>query len=829
MDPIYPRFSTASGEFYDDPRLHQANNSTSPFVPSPDLDWTSWTQASDGHWVYRAPNHHVLPEQGWKVHLSTIAAEATEVLDAAARYCHAGRIAFKHLVDNTVLFATNSKDADRSASGKFITIYPTSTDELERSVKALARLTTGKHGPHILSDLRWQDTPVFVRYGAFRHMFTDVAGVRVPAIRTPAGELVADVRGTGFHLPEWVDPPEFLRASVAEQRNSVPPPGFPEVQGVLHYSNGGGVYEAVENNVRVILKEARPFAGLTPDGRDAIERIGDEANTLNLIRDSHVVRAHRTLDLHGHRYLVTEKVPGVPLSRAVVSRHPLVRAGFDAVDLATYRDWALNITARLERAVAAVHGAGFTHGDLHPGNFLITEGNDVVLIDFEMAMPVGQDAAAVIGAPGFVPGDGRRGIALDRYALACVKLFLFAPLTPLLHFDLTKTEQLVQWARARFGLSDQWAAGIIADLSPRADDPTDAHVAQIASQLLADATPERQDRLWPGDPRQFDEPTYGLAHGALGPLLALHAARITIPDPLLEWTERAVRTEEDVRPGLLDGLAGAALGLHRLGRSSASQEALARLREIDTTALGPDLYSGLAGIGFAYLELADTYPELISAATDVASMLRQRQQEWDTRTPGPVATGAAGLLRGPSGAALFALRLFDRTGESDLLTFAEAAIRADLKSCVSTVDGSLQVDEGWRLLPYLGSGAAGIALAAMQLLQRSPISDLWEELRALELAAQSEFAWYGLRSHVESNNQYVKADAETDLGNPEEHRPRGYAYHAFNAAIAFAVSNMRRIVAFIEAQAMKVLDRQTLRRARRRTDEFGNRLEHHDR
>lgn len=90
-------------------------------------------------------------------------------------------------------------------------------------------------------------------------------------------------------------------------------------------------------------------------------------------------------------------------------------------------------------------------------------------------------------------------------------------------------------------------------------------------------------------------------------------------------------------------------------------------------------------------------------------------------------------------------------------------------------------------------------------------------------------AWYGLRSHVESNNQYVKADAETDLGNPEEHRPRGYAYHAFNAAIAFAVSNMRRIVAFIEAQAMKVLDRQTLRRARRRTDEFGNRLEHHDR
>ncbi|WDG18110.1 hypothetical protein [Microbacterium sp. Clip185] len=88
--------------------------------------------------------------------------------------------------------------------------------------------------------------------------------------------------------------------------------------------------------------------------------------------------------------------------------------------------------------------------------------------------------------------------------------------------------------------------------------------------------------------------------------------------------------------------------------------------------------------------------------------------------------------------------------------------------------------------------------------------------------------WYGMRSHVESNNQYVKADAETDLGNPDKHRPRGYAFQAFNAAIAFAVANMRRIVSFIQAQAMKVLDARTLQRARRRTDELGNRLPHRD-
>lgn len=89
-------------------------------------------------------------------------------------------------------------------------------------------------------------------------------------------------------------------------------------------------------------------------------------------------------------------------------------------------------------------------------------------------------------------------------------------------------------------------------------------------------------------------------------------------------------------------------------------------------------------------------------------------------------------------------------------------------------------------------------------------------------------AWYGMRSHVESNNQYVKADAETDLGNPEKRRARGFAYQALTSAMAFTVANLRRIVQYIEAQAAAELGAKTMReRARRRTDENGDRLPHH--
>ncbi|WP_404445069.1 hypothetical protein LG315_00205 [Microbacterium marinum] len=89
-------------------------------------------------------------------------------------------------------------------------------------------------------------------------------------------------------------------------------------------------------------------------------------------------------------------------------------------------------------------------------------------------------------------------------------------------------------------------------------------------------------------------------------------------------------------------------------------------------------------------------------------------------------------------------------------------------------------------------------------------------------------AWYGMRSHVESNNQFVKADAETDLGNPEKRRARGFAYQALTSAMAFTVANLRRIVQYIEAQAAAELGEKTMKdRARRRTDENGDRLPHY--
>lgn len=102
-----------------------------------------------------------------------------------------------------------------------------------------------------------------------------------------------------------------------------------------------------------------------------------------------------------------------------------------------------------------------------------------------------------------------------------------------------------------------------------------------------------------------------------------------------------------------------------------------------------------------------------------------------------------------------------------------------------------------------------------------------KNLSAVQYYTEEWHAWFGLRNRAEENNLWFKSDAATDIGNPEKRRARGYAYNFLTAGLAAAVSNMRRIVSHLEAEASTVVDRPTLR-ARRRVDIDGKPLERLD-
>ncbi|WP_420712544.1 hypothetical protein [Streptomyces sp. PsTaAH-124] len=68
-------------------------------------------------------------------------------------------------------------------------------------------------------------------------------------------------------------------------------------------------------------------------------------------------------------------------------------------------------------------------GDLHPGNVMVRPDGRLTLVDFEPAFDAESGSACGLGAPGFFCATAREGTSMDDYALACMRLFFFLPLT----------------------------------------------------------------------------------------------------------------------------------------------------------------------------------------------------------------------------------------------------------------------------------------------------------------------------------------------------------------------------------------------------------------
>ena len=747
----YLRFARTDPIFYDTPDRGRPAHRPDAFAPDSLSDWAGWRNDTNADWSGWHPHNSTLPPQGWKIHVAATPAGAAEILRLVSAYCNEHSLSFKYAPSAEALVARNSKDADRAGSGKFITVYPRDEDELRDALRGLDQLIGGRPGPYILSDLRYNEGPLFVRYGAFVKQFTrGPDGEDLLALRDPNGNLVEDRRSAGFNPPHWVELPSFLAEQLDALGDDVAPAEFPfDITRVLHYSNAGGVYEATDaTGQRVIVKEARPHAGLTPDGRDAVTRLLDEESRLRALADPSVVGVRASVDLHGHRFLALDYVEGDNLNSAVVARSPAIRANATAADYLEYRQWALNVAAQTQTALERVHAAGYVHGDLHPGNVVLGGDGRVVLLDFEMSQPVADAGRVLIGAPGFVaPASAdpstHAGIGADRYALACLKLFLFVPLTSLLALDALKADELLAFARDNYALDDDWVDEIRADLGLPGRDAlvgrsrlvrdadaaigawrTDSEDAILALQVMigrsldASADFSRGDRAWPGDPRQFGDNGFGLAHGAAGVIHALEASSLDVDPQALDWVGAATDTA-DARPGLYDGLAGVAWLNRQAGDDHLADLLLERVLSVDFDKLGADLYGGLAGIGLYLLSEADRDDSLDCELDRIAVLLRAHHDARPSLAGDPqpsVHTGQGGLMWGATGTALFALQLYQRTANPQHLQLAEDALDFDLARCALAADGSLQVNEGWRLMPYLATGSAGIGLVAAALM-----------------------------------------------------------------------------------------------------------------
>ncbi|WP_218034587.1 class III lanthionine synthetase LanKC [Acrocarpospora corrugata] len=741
MNDQYELYCLADRLFYDTPDNRRSEHPDFP-VAGREVP-VGWEHQPTDTWLHYAPVTRRIAPQGWKIHVSARLEDADRALAAVWDYCVPRDIAFKFLRSAPVMTMLNAKAAPRGASGKLVTIYPLES-ELELVLKELDTLLRGIQGPYILSDLRYADGPLYVRYGGFtpRHTLGD-NGEQVTAIENPDGALVPDVRGPSFVLPQWVPLPDFL-APHLEARNTVTTGALPyDIESVLHFSNGGGVYLGTDRRTgeRVVLKEARPYAGLDSGGRDAVTRLQHERDMLQRLAGLPSVPEYRDyFTLGEHHFLVMEFVDGNPLQRQLVHRYPLTRADCSAASLAEYTAWVLKILPGVRDAVEALHRRGVVFGDLHPNNILVTESGRLVLIDFEVALPIEDQGRALLAHPAFLAPPNRRGADVDLYSLACLVFGLFAPqATIMLPLTDNKITQLARLIIRTFPVPPEVIATALATVqgtpAPSLDLPQGwpSGADAMIRAILATATPTRRDRLFPGDIAQF-RPGGGVnfAHGAAGVLYALDAAGAGRFPEHEEWLlGRALTPDPGTPPGFYDGTHGIAHVLDRFGQRAGALELVDRAMRTDWRRLDTGLATGLAGIGLNLLHLGLDAWQMIEACVD-------RLPE-DVPELSGGSNPRAGLMHGSSGSALLFLHAYERSGDSTLLDLAERALRQDLRRCVRTQDDSLQVNQGWRTLPYLEEGSVGIALVLERLLAHRPDEDLRANLDALLLVTRSRY------------------------------------------------------------------------------------------
>ncbi|MEC3976954.1 class III lanthionine synthetase LanKC [Amycolatopsis sp. H20-H5] len=755
MDVRYEAFCFADPLFFDEQR--DAGVSEDDFAAGLPEPASGWTSGMRGVWRMLRPVARNLPAQGWKIHVSAGLDNAERVLGKVHVYCVEQQVAYKHLRSASVLLMRNSKYAPRDGSGKLVTLYPRDDKEFERVLADLSAELEGEHGAYILSDLRYGAGPLYVRYGGFAEQWVEWDGSRVLAVRKPDGTLVPDKREPTFSTPDWVTIPNCLKPHLAA-RKSGSSEAFPyRVTSSLHFSNGGGVYlaERESDGRQVVLKEARPHAGLDIDHVDAVERLRREHAILERLAGiPGIPEVYDRFTVWEHHFLAMEYLPGVSLGSWLARNYPLTRQNSNEAELAAYTKRALSLVDRVEQLIRAVHERGIVFGDLHGQNILVDLDDDsLALIDFELAADVSEGVRPALGAPGFRAPKDRSGFEIDEHALAALRLWILLPLTTMLELAPAKLRGLADFVQRRFDVPEGYADSIVAGLAPRtepagpaitsteldADKPDWALVRkQIAEAILASATPERTDRLFPGDIDQFRVGGACFGFGAAGVLHALDVAGAGRFPEYESWLLESVRRDPPGRPGFYDGTHGIAYVLENLGHSKAATRLLSSSAALVEQTTDHSLEAGLSGIGLTQLHFAVSRGDNEFGRQALATAVRLAESLETADPPGKF--GRAGLLSGWSGPALLFIRLFERTRERGWLAFADQALQRDLEECVLADDASLQVRDGeTRTLPYAGLGSAGILMVAEQLARHAPEAESVKSLPGLREACRGEF------------------------------------------------------------------------------------------
>lgn len=775
LNPFY--FLLSHRKFYESLDHFPANpnhfqNLVRPILPE------SWQLERRGVWFYCTPPDAEVPPRGWKIHLSATLGNAPAILTTAARLFHKNSLPFKFALDKTIFMLMNGKRWPRGGAGKFITAYPKDRTHCQALLEELRVELVGYNGPYILSDRRFRDSSVVhYRYGGFHPIRRlQITGKKTSAMQTSEGTYEDEERAPTYTLPKGVPDlfdhdDEPLKEGDCHQLKD----GRYEVVSAIAFSNSGGVYLALdhETNSQCVIKEARPFTSISPQGYDAVWLLKKQHRLLQILADTNV--APQPVDFFKdweHYYLVQDYFEGMSFrhffgTRAICLQ---IEPSYDAAR--EFFNLYLKILAMVAESVAVLHGKGIVVGDISHYNVLIDPaGEEIRLIDFEGAHEEGVDLPTPFFTPGFASAnrfeEGTSSIEDDLFAFGGLMLAGLHPINNILNISPRGHRPFLRAMIHDIGLPVPLAKSINALLSespserpklremltllkaPHSIGRPNTSPPELSPETLASTVREvldfvehaadlsRSDRLFPADPTVFVTNPLSIAYGACGVLYALNRVKGEVPHQFLDWVLRQPVRQETYPPGLYVGLAGVAWTLLELGLPERARTILELARSHPLLKRCPDLFDGIAGWGLTelrfFLETLDE--EHLDQACQAGRFLVSCRKDEDVACYWPVQDEVCcGLAHGVSGISLFLLYLYLATRDDAFLGLSRRGLEFVARRSVRTREGSLT----WKLneshpttTPYWRWGSAGVGAAVLRYTQVDADPGLQSMLRDL--------------------------------------------------------------------------------------------------
>ncbi len=600
----------------------------------------SWEVRRSGLWFHVEPRMARLPLQGWKIHVSSRPERATEVLSTVADALIPRSVPFKFALDSRIYSLMLDKRWGRGSSGKFITIYPNSTDQFRELLSALYVALRGEDGPYILSDRRYKDSRVlYYRYGGILPVsILTITGERRPVIMSPADEPVVDRRLPYFHLPDWVRDPfgegegEITPGSATGESAQLN--GRYRVERALYFSNAGGVYlaEDTKTGAKVVLKEARPYAGVDFFGNDAVSLRQREYKILKVLEDTGLVP--RPLDFFWeweHCFLVETYEEGRDIREILLKENALLSINPTLETSRRYYEIYTQLFLSLLEGLEVLHARGIVCGDLSANNLLVTDDYRVRFLDLEAAFRPGLDQPTGLYTLAFRDPNhvirGEQNFKDDLYTMGTIMTYMLFPVNAMARLREDVYRGLVPKLIRDLGWPKEIAV-VIADLvegralyddvrtglQPRKKLKRPQFVCNIADtrwddivwalgDFILQAMKEDEYQLCPGDPFAFLTNPMSLGFGAIGVLYALRKCKREIPRKAWRYLDMRLRTAgpSDYPPGLLTGLAGIAWGAWELGRHEDAVRLMLSANIHSLLKSHHSIFYGMAGVGLADL------------------------------------------------------------------------------------------------------------------------------------------------------------------------------------------------------------------------------------